>query len=77
MLGDIKRPGKQLRSENEIIIMITGSVRRKDDEPDGHEKWAAYMDGYRSKPFKMNGYNALLGIPIIIISALYEVKITP
>ena len=34
------------------------------------------MDGYRSKPFKMNGYNALLGIPIII-SALYEVKITP
>ena len=27
--------------------------------------------------FAMNGYNALLGIPIIIISALYEVKITP
>lgn len=29
---------KSLVPENEIIIMITGSVRRKDDEPDGNEK---------------------------------------
>ena len=37
-----------------------------------------YRDGYTSRPFRTDSDDVLFGVPIItMISALYEVKITP